>query len=160
MGGIQDNLIREYAEKAADEITRKSIRAMQRIADTLSGEDSGLANAWDELCVQVQDEDSCSRDAYDGTLYQIVSQYVEALPMCDLHALWLQTESGWDWLREIQHPLETELENGSKQDMPKIPCDSDEVVNHIINTYVLSRAEYYSNRKINKFIEVQERGRY
>lgn len=160
MGDIQDNLIRVYAKKAADEITRKSICAMQRITDTLSGEDSGLANAWDEFCVQVQNEDSCFRDAYDETLYQIVSQYVEALPTCDLRALWLQTDRGWDWLWEIQHPAETELENGSRQDMPQIPCDSDDVVNDIINTYVLPRAESYSNRKINKFIEKQERGRY
>lgn len=43
MGDIKDNLIREYAKKAADEITRKSIRAMQRITDTLSAADSGLA---------------------------------------------------------------------------------------------------------------------
>ncbi|RFC31937.1 MAG: hypothetical protein DID91_2727703892 [Candidatus Nitrotoga sp. MKT] len=160
MGDIQGNLIRVYAKRAAEEVTRKSIRAMQRITDTLAGEDSGLANAWDEFCVQAQGEDSCFRDTYDVTLYQIVNQYVEALQTCDLRALWLQTDSGWDWHWEIQHPAETELENGSKQDMLQIPYDSDDVVNDIINTYVLPRAESYSNRKITKFIENQERARY
>lgn len=160
MSDIQKNLIREYANQAADEITRKTIRAMQRITYTLSAGDSGLANAWDELCVQVQDEDSNFRDAYDETLRQIVKEYVDELLICDLHALWLQTDSGWDWLWEIEHPPEADLPNESKQEVPEVPCDSDEVVNYIINTHVLSRAESYSNRKINKFIEEQERARY
>jgi hypothetical protein len=54
---------------------------LRELVDGLqSGVDSGLTNTWEEICVQVQGEQSVLWDAYDVTVRQIVSMEVTALP--------------------------------------------------------------------------------
>ncbi len=50
-------IVTAVAEGAAERICRSTIRALQELTDTLSGEDSELTNLWEEICVQVQDDD-------------------------------------------------------------------------------------------------------
>ena len=52
-------IVRRLAEQVCQRITRRVIRSLRELVDGLqSGDDSGLTNAWEEICVQVQGEQS------------------------------------------------------------------------------------------------------
>jgi hypothetical protein len=68
----ESGIVSAVAEEASQRITRKVIAALQGMKDTLlSGDDSELETPWDEICVQVQDEESFFWDTYD----EIVREY-------------------------------------------------------------------------------------
>jgi hypothetical protein len=54
MSRIEEGLIQEYAQAAAATVVEKTIAGLSKCTETLSGDDSGLRNAWEEICVQVQ----------------------------------------------------------------------------------------------------------
>jgi hypothetical protein len=70
----------EPIEAIAGRVARRVVRKLIHLTDTQSGDDSGLINVWEEICVQVQVEQSVLWDAYDMTAYQIVEAEVKALP--------------------------------------------------------------------------------
>lgn len=73
-------IVAEVARLAARRITRKVIADLQRMELTLSGDDSELKTTWDEICAQVQYEQSFAWDAYDETVKTLVGGYVSDLP--------------------------------------------------------------------------------
>jgi hypothetical protein len=66
------SIVREVANQASRRIARKVTAVLQRMKDTLSGDDSGLETTWDEICVQVQYEESVLWDIYDTTVRDLV----------------------------------------------------------------------------------------
>jgi hypothetical protein len=71
-------VIRAFAEEICQRLTRKMIDRLQEMKDGLqSGDGSGLENTWDEICVQIQYEQSIYWDAYDSTVRQMVEAVVE-----------------------------------------------------------------------------------
>ena len=109
-----------------------------------SGDDSGLASTWEEICVQVQFQESFCWDAYDYTVYGIVWREVKMLPPSVLRALWLDTIPGQDWLIE---------EDGEPPD--SAPYCIDEVAEHITSN-VYSMAADWSNRHIRSYFKRHE----
>jgi hypothetical protein len=73
-------ILSAVAEEAAQRITRKVIAALQGMRDTLSGDDSELETTWDEICVQIQDEESFFWDTYDEIVLDMVRARVAELP--------------------------------------------------------------------------------
>jgi len=134
-------IISAVAQQAAQRITRKVVAALQRMNITLSGDDSGLKTTWDEICVQVQYEESFAWEVYDETVRGIVDEYVRELPKHEREALWLQTEEGIDWLYE-----ETE-------DRDRNPIVEDDIIAYLANKYVYAEAEEWSNARIRSFLE-------
>ena len=54
---VEERLVARIGDRALDLAVRRTVRELQALRDTvLPGDDSGLANAWDEICVQVQSE--------------------------------------------------------------------------------------------------------
>src|SRR4051794_20690503 len=72
-------IVKEVAAQAAERVSRRTISALQKRAETTSGDDSGLKTVWDEVCVQVQYERSFYWDAYDETVRGFVAAYIEEL---------------------------------------------------------------------------------
>lgn len=93
----RDKIISEISEKYCRQTCRRVIHYLQSIKDTLSGDDSVLVNSWDEICVQIQFEQSFYWDAYETTMNQAIRAHVEALPNYAVQAIWLQTEEGINW---------------------------------------------------------------
>jgi len=55
----RDNLIEEIASIESKRIVRRVIQFLQQMTEgRLSGDDSGLRNVWDEVCVQVRGQES------------------------------------------------------------------------------------------------------
>jgi hypothetical protein len=56
-----------------------------------------LFNAWDEICVQVQAEQSIFWGAYEDTARAVISGRLDCLSRQELCAIWLQTDAGEEW---------------------------------------------------------------
>lgn len=137
-----ESTLESYIADVCRGLADKVVWRLQRLESTMSGEDSGLTNVWDELCVQVQGEQSPFYDLYLDmaekmiqALLQEVNPHLQAL-------LWLETEEGQDlrWADEDDVP-----------DLAKIWVEA-EVVAYILQEYVLARAADYTNKKIENYI--------
>lgn len=136
----ETNIVKSVAKNVAKCITRRTISELQGIKDMLSGDDSELANAWDEICVQVQDEESFFWDTYDGIVSSSVRTFLSEVPQYELSALWLQTDAGWDWRYEepdSRHPN---------------PVNDDDIIRYICSEYIYPAAESWSNSRIRAFL--------
>ena len=65
--------------KDLTKIVNKSVYQLRRMKTTLSGDDEGLINTWDEICVQIQGEASIYWDIYRDTVESVVEDHFNAL---------------------------------------------------------------------------------
>jgi hypothetical protein len=137
----ESSIVRALANKTARSITRKVIAHFQQIHDKLSGDDSELKTSWDEICVQIQHEESIFWDIYDETVRSIVAAYVTELPSYEREAIWLQTDAGIDWYFE------------DPQDREANPVFEDDIIDYLVRNYIYSEAEQWSNVRIRAFID-------
>src|SRR5438270_11611854 len=97
----ESGVVEALANQVCKRLTRKVIAALQKMtSDLLSGDDSGLESTWDEICVQVQFEQSFSWDAYDMTVRHLAEAQIAKLQRYEREAIWLQTSEGIDWSYE------------------------------------------------------------
>ena len=108
--------------------------------DTLSGDDSELDTTWDEICVQVQDEESVFWDVYDEIVRDMVRAHVAELPKFEREAIWLQTDAGIDWACD------------EPEDRNSYPVTDDDIVNYLVPKYVYSQAADWSNARIEAYL--------
>ncbi len=153
MSSIQEKLIREFAEAAARIVCDRAIQNLVAITTTLSGDDSGLENAWEEICVQVQGEESFFWDTFADTMHDAVLIALDSLPPRDLAALWLQSDEGFDW----QWDKDSEDEQGPPGDRnvreEPIPFVREGIARHIVNNYLKPAAENFTNPNIECYLE-------
>ena len=121
-------------------ITDKILQDLQQMSDTLlSGEESGLANIWEEICVQIRGEHSVVWDVYDFTVRTLVASYVEELSDCEREAIWRQTENGMEWEFDKDPAGEP------------APVNEADLVNDLAES-VYFRADGFSNTTIEAFL--------
>ena len=137
----ESSIVRTVAEQAATRITRKVIRELRQMTVTMSGDDSELKTTWDEICAQVQYEESFPWDAYDQTVRAFVRVHVAKLPRHERDAIWLQTEAGSDWDCEV--PTDREAD----------PVRDDDITDWVTRDYVYAEAGSASNARIRAYIE-------
>ncbi len=137
-------IVSAVAHEASRRITRKVIADLQRMKIVLSGDDSELKTTWDELCAQVQYEESFHWDVYDETVRATIGGLVDELPKHEREALWLQTDAGHDW--DCEEP----------QDRERYPVCNDDIVDYLAHEYVYREAGRWSNKHIRAFIERSE----
>jgi hypothetical protein len=139
---FRERLIKELADAEAKRICRRVILTLQKMKDCLlSGDDTELGNVWDEVCVQVQYEESYYWDSYVETVERVIATQVERTPTRIKQALWLQTDAALDWL----------LDHEDDKESP--PYNVDDITNYLLHEYVLLEAGRWSNKKILAFIE-------
>jgi hypothetical protein len=139
----ETEIVQALAESVCQRVSRKTIRALQGIANTdslLSGEESGLVNVWEEICVQLQYEESFFWDAYLETIQDIVESHLIMSPDYELEAIWLQTTEGQYWNR------------GCDDDREPYPVSNDEITNYVIDNYVFSKGNDWSNPRIRAYL--------
>ena len=137
----ESSIVRTVAEQAARRITRKVIRELREMTGTMSGDDSELKTTWDEICAQVQYEESFNWDAYDHTVRAVVGAHIGGLPKHERDALWLQTEAGSDWECE---------ESGDRE---ADPVRDDDIIDWVTREYVYAEAGNWSNARIRAYID-------
>jgi len=126
-------IVRKLAEQVCHGITRRAIRALQHLKNGLqSGDDSGLTNAREEICAQIQVEQSFSWDAYDETVRQIAFTEVNQLEPHEQDAVWLQTPEGKSW------------DAGDEDAREQYPVAEDHIVEYVMNEFIYSAAADWS----------------
>ena len=135
-------ILSAYAGDLAKRISKRTIAALQKMNITLSGDDSELGNSWNEICVQVQGEQSYFWDAYDETTRSIVGRVVDGLKVHEKQALWLQCDPGSDWLSDDR--------SEAKESPPVFDGD---IVEYIVQEYIYKEAGSWSNRRIRGFFD-------
>jgi hypothetical protein len=145
----RENKIIARAEKACNKISGKVIRQLQKMtAGMQSGDDSPLKNIWDEVCVQVQGQESALWDYYLNVIGELIRTELTPVGAETKLAIWLQTDQGADW----EMNLESRVSEG--EEVPeKIEVDEDGLIEFILNEYVLKTAADYKNKRIVKFLD-------
>jgi hypothetical protein len=137
----EDTIISEVADRACRQITRKAIAALRAIKDVLSGDDSALVNAWDEICVQIQGEQSLYWDAYEETVRGVVTSALSGLAPFELDAIWLQTQEGQEWSCDDEEDREPD------------PVCEEHIAEYIAAEYVYAEAGSWTNRRIRAYLD-------
>jgi len=116
----RDKIIAWIAERECKRIAGLVVRDLRRMTKGMqSGEDSGLRNLWDEVCVQVQGEESAMWDLYMETIGAMIKRHVDTAGVELTRAIWLQTENGSDWVSdsEIEHDADVEASAESSTEL-------------------------------------------
>jgi hypothetical protein len=137
----ESRVVEQVARDAARRVTRRVIAELQRLSCTLSGDDSGLETVWDELCVQMQFQESFAWNVYEETVQAIDVAAVSELATHERDAIWLQTDAGHEW--EFRDPQDRMLEP---------VCEAD-IVAHITREHVYAEAGRWSNKRIRAYLE-------
>jgi hypothetical protein len=136
-------IIRTLGNLVCQRISRQVIRNLQELNDKdslLSGDNSGLVNIWDEICVQMQFEESYFWDVYEEMIESSTKYFVEKLPNHERDAAWLMTSEGESW--------DCEPEDDRDPD----PVFHDDIVKHITGC-VLTIGNDWSNHRIRSYID-------
>lgn len=141
----RDEIIWNLAEAACKRVSRRVIRSLTKMTDGMwSGDDTPLKNVWDEICVQVQGEESVMWDSHVDYIQSLMLNVLRGIDAATKRAIWLQTDEGIDW------SVDSEDQKG---DQEQVPFADEDVAEYIVNEFVLSAAADWSNKRIEKYLE-------
>ena len=120
----RDLIISRIADRECQRISRKVVRSLQRMTEGMqSGDDSGLRNVWDEVCVQVQDQETEMWDVYLETIRSMATGHLADLDDAEKQAIWLQTNP--------------DMESESIDEDKDLDCSEDDIVDYMVTDYLL-----------------------
>lgn len=134
------SIVQDLGESVFERVKTRVIRTLESMEGGLSGDDSGLATFWQELCVQLQHEQSIFWNTYDSTVHEVVQHEVEELQVFEREALWLLTHEGSDWECE---------EEGERVTHPV--CVSD-IVRHVVENGIYEDARFSTNPNVLSYL--------
>lgn len=137
----EEQVVRALALRISSDIARKTAVALRKLTNTLAlGDDTGLKNTWEEVCVQIQYEQSVLWDAYEDTIDAIILAHVENLEQYEMIAMWLQTTEGIDWQVDCED-----------QETPPFSCR--DIVEYVRGVHLFELAGKYTNRRILDYLD-------
>ena len=137
----RDRILWTISHEACELVTMRTIRQLRQSKDSMqSGEDSGLKNLWDEVCVQVQGEESVFWSAYLEHIEAIAEFETSKLSVSTKQAMWLQTECGMGWPSDDE---QNEI----------CPYSDNDIALFVVQDYILSAAANYNNKRIRLFLD-------
>jgi len=163
---LYSKILKENAENITNGIIKKVIREFQNMkgdAFTLSGDDSGLENIWDEICVQVQAEEFVTWNVYENQIELSIQSKVEELDFDEAFAVWLLTDKFDDWSSCDSHTysegqeytvydfFKTASNYFDEDGYPNDFC-IDDVKKYLFHR-IINEASDYTNKRIEKYLE-------
>ena len=124
----ESTIVQDLGANVFERVKKAVIRTLDAMEGGLSGEDSGLSSLWEELCVQLQHEQSIFWDMYDRTVHETVRFEVESLPTYEKEALWLLTDEYFDWECEVEDERDT------------YPVSIPDIVKHVVENGLYEEA--------------------
>lgn len=140
---VSTHIAFSWARQLERKIITQTVNRLRQMTDTLSGDDSGLINTWDEICVQVQGEESFYASMYRMTCEGIIEGFVEELSHEEQEVLWINTPDGLTWWDEHED-----------HSSPVIPVYTADIVPMVYDS-LMAHADSYSNRRIRKYLEIE-----
>jgi len=116
-------------------IAKEVIQDLKNLNDEiylLSGDDSGLKNVWEEICVQIQDDYSFHWDVYEDTIENFINGSLS---------------------KQAKEVIELLLYIGNIDFDEEEPEYFQENIVEDIKADILLEAEYYKNNNITNFLE-------
>lgn len=138
-------VVTEHASALARRIAQEIVTDLRAVqAPLLSGDGTPLTSVWQEICVQVQGEESIFWDAYLQSMRDFALSRLASVSPPELEMLWFGTEPGWDWLWDVVN---------AEDSAPRHPGVDDEVVAHwIIREFVMPLAEEDDSELVARFL--------
>jgi len=168
----KDKIITTVAEKACQQVAAKVIKTLRDEKKGLqSGDDSGLINIWDEICVQMQREQSEMWDLYQDMITGFVEAELCKLDSSVIESIWLQTVNGEVWDEENQSNEEANIIGHNDDNefyfidiAPRekfvdnvipdsVEYSTEDVTNYIVDDYILKKASDFTNKRIQKYLD-------
>lgn len=141
----KDRIIWTIADKACEDICSKVIGALQKMDYcTLSGEESGLQNIWEEVCVQVQFEQSFYWKIYLDEIKNLISSEIDKLEEYVRKSIWFTTDKGEYWENYFA-------------DEDAIDFNNEDIVDYILNIYLWDDAFQWSNENTERYMSRYDR---
>lgn len=137
----ESEIVKTLASEVAGRITRRCMAELRKLDGLYQGDLTVLRNFWEELCVQIQYDQSVLWDAYDDCIHEMIRVQVENLPRHEREALWLQTEEACDWMFDDESEREA------------YPVILDDVVEHLKSKHLYATAGSWTNPRIRTYID-------
>lgn len=134
----------DVSEDAETQLIDAEIDWLKSIKAQLSGDASGLRNAWEELCVQVQIGESVYWDVYEDMIKTDLNSRLEQLEPEAQLAIWLKTREGIQWKFDVD--LDPEL---ADEPPPALPEDITRYLWNIIQ----QQSDDFTNARIERYRE-------
>lgn len=138
---IEKGITTSWAQQLQAECSEQVIAQFEGMRESMLSGDSGLLNTWEEICAQVQGEESSDWDTYTGMIEDFILANVKQLPKSAQLALWAQTETGWDWIYD--HFAEDDSYDNAPLDF--------ESITQLIKGAVLSEAADYESPTLYRY---------
>ncbi|MCP4478776.1 MAG: hypothetical protein GY818_11860, partial [Planctomycetaceae bacterium] len=175
-------IVQSLGKDVIERLVNKTIRDLEEITTSLSG-DSGLTNAWDEICVQCQGEESYYWEIYQMEIDRLASINVSKLKRYEIEAAWFLTEMADEWIDDrdswryeqwrSHFRNESECDDAtafyfdpdsgnsgsSPQDYETYPICEDEVTK-LVKVGVYSEAANWSNERIRRYCDDLDAARW
>ncbi len=141
---IEEAVAKAWSSVLTQQILAAVMGDLQRLGgdSLLSGKDSGLENVWEEICVQVQAEESVYWDAYRQTVESFIEFHLNGLEHEARLSLWSVTDSGWSWIYD---------HHGDEDGHAYAPVDESDIVQDLCEK-LLTKAEYFSNPNVSRYV--------
>lgn len=138
------NIAIKLSDNLCKKIASKTIRWMQGF-DTQLIEINCLKNLWDDVCYQIQREQSFYWSHYDDMVFSNVLSLLEGLEDYEVNAIWLQSDEVYYQLSE----LESEgVEIDNQYQTMNISCYLHDITRYVIGEYVYKQAEDWQNNRL------------
>jgi len=139
---VEKHIAAGWAEQLRAECAEHAIAKFKGMRDCMLSGDSGLRNIWEEICAQVQGEESCDWDTYVELIEDFIQGKVEQLPRSAQLALWVLTDEGSDWLED--HFSDDDGDDDAPLDV--------ESITQLVKGSVLSAAADYESPTLYRFL--------
>lgn len=137
----EEHIVEALARAVCKRIATQTRQRLQKMTGNclLSGDDTILKNTWEEICVQLQGEQSFAWSTYEQTIELIVSGLVDDLPRHESEAVWMQTDPGIDFSLDNEHG--------------QAPICAADIVTYITREYVYADADNWTNKQIRSYLD-------
>lgn len=139
------DISKELSKSLSKKITRQTIKWMQNLDSKL--DQYYLVNLWDDVCYQLQREQSYYWRHYDDMIMVYVISRIKELNKHEANAIWLQTEDSYDYLIEMN---DNKISVDSEFESLKSSICVNDIARYIVNKYVYTQAENWRNDKLRK----------
>ena len=152
MSGFSRLIDTKSADNAFAMVADAAQASLMRSRHVLSSDDSGLETTWDEICVQVQGEQTNFWDAYEAAMHDATLGVLQYLDRTVLETLWLHTDEGWDCRCDLRADEESGRTCRADYKKPDMPVDDEAIVRDIIANQLIPLAINYRNSRIEMFL--------
>ncbi|CAG2155523.1 hypothetical protein LMG31506_05436 [Cupriavidus yeoncheonensis] len=134
MRRIEQHIVAAWATRLGNQVVKDVIHSLEKMEAELSG-DSGLENVWEEVCAQVQGEESIDWGSYEDVIESLLAGSIANLDRDAQLALWAVTDDGCDYICD---------HHADKNGVVGVPLDIGAIVAKLKEKVLSAAADYES----------------